>query len=159
MFGNSLSIYVYRVIWYAFQVLARIVGMRRHDLYTLAEDYVFFMFWDMFIVMTFDTHEILRILYEFYCVWKMKSCFKIYVVTSWYQSLGLTDSNTSSGISGLTLRIWEKFSKETIFPKRVKGFQKEAEKNSVYNQPTPEWWFPKIPLRYVLWDIMRYYAC
>ena len=75
---------------------------------------------------------------EEFCVFlKWKICLKNYVVTSWYQSLGLRDSDTPSGISELKLRIWEKFSKRT-------------EKCSVYNQPTPERWFPKIPLRYVL---------
>ena len=35
--GNSLSIYAYSCV-YVFQVLARTVGRRRRDLYTLMED-------------------------------------------------------------------------------------------------------------------------
>ena len=91
--------------------------------------------------------------YEF-LNWKF--CLKNHVAKSWYQSLGLRDSDITSGISGLKLRIWEKFSKRNDFSKTSKRFQEKAEKSNVYNQPVPEQWFPKIPLRYVLWEIMRY---
>ena len=42
-----------------------------------------------------------------------------WVVTSWYQSLGLRDSSTPSGVFELKLRIWE------VFSKRVKDFEKK----------------------------------
>ena len=35
---------------------------------------------------------------------KLKICYEIYVVTSWYQSLGLKDLDAPSGKSGLKLR-------------------------------------------------------
>ena len=41
--------------------------------------------------------------------WKRKIILKIYGVTSWYQSLGLRDSDAPSGVFELKPRIWEIF--------------------------------------------------
>ena len=51
--GNSLRIRAYSVMCYVFQVLARIVGRRQLDQYTLA-DVMFLRSWVMDYVMYFE---------------------------------------------------------------------------------------------------------
>ena len=54
--------------------------------------------------------------YEWKYVFKMwKIVSKIYIITIWYQSLGLRDSGATSDIFELKLRIWEVFSQINQF--------------------------------------------
>ena len=54
---------------------------------------------------------------HFYEIKMNKINLKFFGVTSWYQSLGLRDSDTPSGMSGLKLRIEKKVFKRNGFSK------------------------------------------
>ena len=56
-----------------------------------------------------------------------KNYFEIHGVTSWYQSLGLRDSNIPSGVSELKLRDWYKG-----FQKKKTVLKKEFEKRKEF---------------------------
>ena len=141
--GNSLS-FVLTVLVLLFQVLAMTVGRRRLDLYTrrgIRYNYVILGF--VWYILEFEIWCFMKLREKcFYKLWKIN--FKIFSVTSWYQSLGLRDSSTPSGVFELKLRIWD------VFSKRVKDFRKTQSKRCVYDQSAPERWFPKIPLYYVI---------
>ena len=109
-FGELTEHLCLQLLCYVFQVLARTVGRRQHDPYTLIE----FMFWDSGICFCYD--NIGYIMFWHYLMnknmfWKWKIVLKIHVVTSWYQSLGLRDSGAPSGVTELKPRIWGKFLK------------------------------------------------
>ena len=54
-----------------------------------------------------DTMFLFMITNDILWISKVKNCSNFYGVTSWYQSLGLRDSDACSSVSELKLRIWE----------------------------------------------------
>ena len=100
--------------------------------------------------------------YENFAIYKWKFCLKIYGVTSWYQSLGLRDSDAPSGVFGLKLRIWEKKFKMDNFSKMRKDFTRKRVGAVYIISQSTNGDFPKYPyfcvMRFTwdfLWDIMH----
>ena len=91
------------VVMYVFQVLARTVGRRRRDRYTLKDVFMILGFRQFVFDMTL---KLFMPCFEWkYFIFKMKNLFENLRCYNWYQSLGLRDSGAPSGVTELKPRI------------------------------------------------------